>query len=371
MELIPRQLRSMNTRPQQSGRTLKPANRFKQRLLKNLEICRDAIGQRTFQMIPDPFIRIQFRGISRESEGANFRMFFKPLLGSSRPVRRAAIPEQNKTFGQMSFEMFQEFDHLRPTDILLGMQSDIKIDPFVLWRYADRRDGRNLTPTASRSQDRCLPLGCPSPLDRRDQGEAALVKKYDGNSSSQGVFLYAATGTSSNSELPVHFSPELFSPASDNSIPYRLADSKYIWDGTQPLAGAVLLPRSFASSTILSNTRSSPLLAEEFRPTSRAAFHSACLADLLPILVLILFALVLYTAFATDAPNFSNTLTSLLLPALLIRPLTTQSLAGAASQVVLGFRLVSCNQININSHYVPFISWKSIIDNTAHSLEVP
>ena len=48
IELIPRQLRSMNTRPQQFRRTLKPAYRFRQGILKNFEISRDTVGYRTF-----------------------------------------------------------------------------------------------------------------------------------------------------------------------------------------------------------------------------------------------------------------------------------------------------------------------------------
>ena len=362
MELIPRQLRSMNTRPQQSGRTLKPANRLKQRFLKNLEICRDAIGYRTFQMIPDPFIGIQFRRISRESKGTNFRMFFKPLLSPGRPVRHAAIPEQNKTFGQMPLEMLQEFDHLRPTDVLLRMQPDVKINPFMLWRYADGRNRRNLTPTSSRDQNRRLSFGRPSPSYRRNQRKAALVKKHDGNSSFQSVFLYAAIGIFSSEEPPAHLSPAPCLQVSDNSSLIRSRLSRHVSDDTQLLNADLLPLQSFASSITQLNIRSSALLATESRPTVYAAFHSAFLAALAPLLILILLLLVLDTASATYTQNLPNILVSLLPPTFLIRSLATQSRAGAAFQAAFGFHVVSCHQINTSLNQILLLLRKSIVD---------
>ena len=244
-------------------------------------------------------------------------MFFKPLFGLSGFVRHAAIPEQNETFGQMSFEMFQKFNHLRPTDVLLGMQSDVKINPFTLWRYADRRDGRNLAPTARSRQDRRLSPGRPGSLHRRNQRKAALVKKHEGNSSAQSVFLYAATGIFSNGESPLHLSPALFSQVSGNSSLTRLRASKYVWDDTRPLSVDLLPRQPFALSTTLLNTRSSWLLATKSRPTSCAAFLSASGVGPERFLILILLLLVAHTASARYVPNLQNTLAFWLLPAFL------------------------------------------------------
>jgi len=253
----------------------------------------------------------------------------------------APIPEQNKTVGQMPLKMLQEFNHFRPTDVFLRMKPEVKINPFTLWRYADGRDCRNFAPTARGGQDRRLSSGRPRSLHRRNQGKAALFKKYERNSSSQSVFLYAANDTSSTFELPVRFSLSPFSQASDNSSLNRSATAKYIWDDRQ-LLNVDLLPRqSFALSTVLLNTHSSLPLAEESQPMSYAAFLSAYLVGLFLIWIPVLFALVLHTASATYALNSLNMATSWLLPTRLIPPLTTRSRAGVFSQVALRFHMVS------------------------------
>ena len=363
----------MNTRPQQFSRTLKPAHRLRQRIPENHKISWDTVGYRTLQMIPDPFIGIQFRRVGRESTGANFGMFFQPLLGLSRLVRHTAIPEQNKTFRQMSFEMFQEFNHLRPTDVLLGMQSNVKVNPFTLWRHADRRDGRNLTPTARGGQDRHLSLGRPRSLHRRNQRKAALVKKHQRNSSTQSVFLYAANDTFSNSALPVRSSPAPFSRAFGNSSLTQSRLSKYVWDDTRPLSADLLPRRSFSLSTTLSNTRSSSLLATKSQPTSCAAFLSASLAVPGLFLILTLLLLAVHTALAMYTPNLQNTLAFGLLPAFLVPVSATRSRAGVASQVAFGFHVVSWNQINTSFNHFLLLLRKSIFngENRVHAPHNP
>ena len=358
--LLPRQLRSMNTGPQQFGRMLKPPYRFRQRIFEINKISGNTIGQSTFQMIPNPFIRIQLRGIGRESESTNLGMFFKPSLGLIRPMRGAAIPENNKTFRQMPLEMPQEFNDLRPTDVLLRMQPDVKVNPFALWRHADSRDRRNLAPTSSRRQNRRLSSGSPRPLHRRNQGEAALVEKYQRNLSTQSVFLYAATGTSSTFQLPGRFVLAPYSQAFDNSNPIQLKFARHDSDGIQPQNGALLLQLSFGLSTILLHTRSSPLLAIEYRPASFAAFHSASLAVLVLLATLVHFHLAVDAVSANSSRHLLNIPVFGLLPAVLFLFPATRLRAGVASQGALGFHVVSWNQINTDIQRSLLLLRKSI-----------
>ena len=337
----------MNTRPQQFGRTLKPSHRFDQRILKITKVSGNAVGQRAFQMIPNPLIRVQVRSVGRKSKSVNFRVLFKPLFGLSRSVGHTAVPEQNKTFPQMPLEMLQKFNHLKTTDVLFGMQPDVKINPFTLWRCADGRNRRNFAPASCHWQNWRLPSGRPRPLHARNQRKAALVKKHQRNFLSFGLFLYAASSVSSNSELPVRSSPEPLSQASDNSTPYRLANSRYIWGGTRLSGVALSLHRFLLSSIIPSHIRSLQHLPIKSSLTYSAAFHSAYCLDPQRLSLLTRLLRIADTVSSSRTPNSSNILTSWLLPARLILLSATRLLAGAVSQVASGFHVVSWNQLNM------------------------
>ena len=338
----------MNTRVQQRSRTFESANRLTQGVSKIRDVFGNTISNGTLQMIPDPFIRVQLRSIARKLKSPNAGVLFEPLLDRTRPVSHTTIPEQNKTSGQVPFEMFQELDDFRPTDVFLGMQPDVQINSLALWRYANCRNSRDLTPRTPTRHNGRLSFKRPSPTHRRDQRKSAFVEKDQRDLTSKSVFLYAAIDnvSSAGSFYDLFLVP--VSQASGNSTPVQSKFARHGWDDTlhQNISG---LPQPlFFGSTTQSYTHSLWPLASESQLTSFAAFHSALLVVPVLLLTLMLFRLVPYTASAMHILHLMNILAFSLLPALFYRSLATQSRAGVASQAAFGFHMVSYNHVNID-----------------------
>ena len=339
----PWKFRSMDARPQQFWRTLQPTHWRSQQISEVFGIFGNAISYRALQMIPNPFIRIQLRSITRKFKGTDVRpMLSEPLFDRSSLVRHATIPDQDEAFRQMPVEMLQELKDLRPTDIFVRMKSDIKTDPSGFNRDADSRNRGNLRPTPSTRQDRSVATWSPRPPNGRNQQKATLVKKHRRDTTPLSVFLYAAIDNVSSALWPLDFSVWLFSRAFDNSIPSPLKAAKYDWDGRR-FPNAALLPRRFSGwSTDRLNNHSSRPLAKEFVPTYSFAFCLTSMAFQKLLWSLNLLRPVFGEFLSTSTVNSKNNLFSWQPPADLIFSAARWP-AGDVPRVAFGFHMVSWN----------------------------
>jgi len=195
-----------------------------------LQIFWSQVGQRSFKLIPNEFVRVEFRSISREEVGVNSEMATQEGLNPFGAVSPASIPEENERTSNVPGQGRQELADLKGADIFVGMEPDIQGQALLFGRNRNSGDGRDLRPVSSHAHDRCLSPGRPGSDDVGNQKEAAFIEKYQGSLEPLSLFLYAATLAVSTVEWPSRFSPGPFSPVSGSSIPSLEADAKHGWD---------------------------------------------------------------------------------------------------------------------------------------------
>ncbi len=118
-------------------------------MLKMVEIFRETVRQGALEMVPDKFVRIEFRGVSRKAIGAQPGIGVEKLLDRSSLVRLAIIPEEDHGTPQVPEQVAKELDHFRGTDVLVGVEPSIQRNAPPLRRHAEGRDGRDLFPAPS------------------------------------------------------------------------------------------------------------------------------------------------------------------------------------------------------------------------------
>lgn len=186
-----------------------------------IRVSRDTVSQSPFQLCPDEFVRVQLRRVAGKS------LYMQPpVVAQKLPDRKtsmdgAAVPQQGHGSFQMSQQVLQKTDDLITPNVFVRVQLHVKGQASLPGRYADSRNSRHLGPAPRCGQSRRLAPWCPRLPDARDQQEAAFVEEDQMGAPPFSLFLYAATGISSNAGSPPRFVPAPASPVFGNSTRAR------------------------------------------------------------------------------------------------------------------------------------------------------
>lgn len=101
----PRQIRSVDARPEEMLRAAKAADRGVQSLPEIGQIIRRTVGERLVSLGPDVLRRIEFGRVRREVMDMQTRMLVEERSDLAPPVDRAAVPQQVDGAAQMSEQM--------------------------------------------------------------------------------------------------------------------------------------------------------------------------------------------------------------------------------------------------------------------------
>lgn len=212
------------------------------------ESIRGAVGQRPLEFRPDKLIGVKLRGIAGKAVGFQPGIIPKEAPDCCCPMDRTTVPEKNNSAPEVFKQMTQESNRLLSSDVLVGMEADVKPKFLSLRRDANSRNGRDFSPAACRSNNRGLALRRPCLNDCGDKQEPALVKEDQMGSKPVGLFLYAARRdvSSNGSRLPV--SPWPSWSASGSSSPSFASDTRG-WNWNNGYGNASGLPRLSAGAS--------------------------------------------------------------------------------------------------------------------------
>ena len=140
-----------------------------------------------FQITPDAFVRVQFRGVARQL------LQLQPLAGTVSQegfddltaMNRRAVPDHQHLAGKMTQHVLQKTDHIRAAE---GPLLDLKEQLSV---HGDAADDRQMLPLQKYPQDRRPATRCIGTHHARQQREAGLVYPDDGPPFGLGLSLRA------------------------------------------------------------------------------------------------------------------------------------------------------------------------------------
>lgn len=218
ISLRPRQFSMFKTRAKQllgsSHFTKRPGKMGAQGFL----ICVRAVGHVPLPMGPNLLYWINFRCISREPISYNLSVFPKKRFYGLASMNLATIPYQYDWSPLMTYQVFQEIDHIMSFDVV-SMHTDIEPKMLSFGRYRKNRNGRNLISAVAVPEQRRTANRCPGTADIRYEQKSAFVQQIQMGTKSSGFFLYGATFSSSNLRWPSRLAPMPVVLVSDNSIP--------------------------------------------------------------------------------------------------------------------------------------------------------
>jgi hypothetical protein len=137
-----------------------------------------------FEIAPDALIRVQVRGITRQTFQVNT---LRTALGQELSNRwammsRQTVPDNQELARDVSQQMLQELDHPCTVEgFLLGLHVQRSL-------RRDSTDDREMIPSQRHSQNGCLSDGCVSAGHCRQQIEARLIHKHYGAPFLDGFF---------------------------------------------------------------------------------------------------------------------------------------------------------------------------------------
>jgi hypothetical protein len=86
----------------------------------------DAVRHRTFDVVPDEFIGIEFWSIGWQQMDVEAGMGLEKLGNDLRSVWQPTIPEKDQRSTDVTQEMPEEVNNLLSADVLVGMKSTIQ-----------------------------------------------------------------------------------------------------------------------------------------------------------------------------------------------------------------------------------------------------
>ncbi|MDI6784431.1 MAG: hypothetical protein QME64_10105 [bacterium] len=96
-----------------------------------------AVGQCLLETVPDEFIWVEFRSVSREPFSMQTWVSLKTVPDGGPLVNCAAVPEQNHLSAQVFEQMFKKAGDFLIADVFTGVESDIKSNSFSFGRNTD------------------------------------------------------------------------------------------------------------------------------------------------------------------------------------------------------------------------------------------
>ena len=342
--LPPWQLGSPNTRSQERLGFFNLSNRSMKRFFKIKSIFRYAIGCRALQIHPDELIGVKLGGVSGKVINMNPSAGTDEFFNRFRLMNGASIPKKHKAPLKMPQDNLKKVDNLGITNILRNMKAKIELNASFVRGYTDRRDGGNLSPSASDFKNRCFSNRGPGLLNRGNKQKPALVEKNNRNTKFFGLFLYAATDDTPIVLSSFHPVPALLSQVSGSSSQALLKSSKHARGDKKHQTVYQLPPRFSVMSKDPWNNHSSSLLLQEsgLKNASGASLISQAVPE--QVLVSKPCHLSSYKDHPSNTLNLTNNRASLLFPAAsFLYPRAPRPAAGAF-QALFGFHVVSWNQ---------------------------
>jgi len=114
-----------------------------------------------------------------------------------------------------------------------GMNSKKETAPAFPRRKRQCRNHRHSIPPIKMFKDGRLAPRSPRPNDMRKQEKTAFIQKDQTGATSQGFFLWPASGFFSSLRWPLRRVPAPGVPASGNSIQIPSGHARYDWDGNR------------------------------------------------------------------------------------------------------------------------------------------
>ena len=338
-----------------------------EKILKMPDVFRHAVSHRTFETIPNKFVRIKTGSVSRKVIRKDAITGFKKPFNRARFVDSARIPQENKTFLKMPKEIFKENQDFRVTNVLRPVKTDIKVDPSSFSRNTDCGDSRYLSPSSCDFKNRRFASGRPCFSDGGNKAKPAFIEENQGNSKRFRLFLYVATYDVSIVLFYSHPALWLWSQASDNSNPAVLKTTRDGWGDTIPqsVSGSprrffglsrdqwsIPRPKALPEESLLANVSG----ASSFSPGAPAPVSTSTLQNLSSD-----------DLSAIDEQNLLNNRFYRQQPANSILVPAVPQRADAAAQAAFGFHMVSWNQDNTFKNNIPLLLRNSIRPGTALS----
>lgn len=339
---------------------LKSFSRSVKKVSKMSSILWDAVGNITFEMSPNKFVRIKFRRVSGETVRMNTTLGFNKLLNRVRLMDGTGIPDQDKALLKVPEKMPQESQDFKTANILRHMETSIQIDSPLPGRNADRGDGRDFRPSAGDFKNRCFPNRRPGFSDARNKTKPTFVEEDQGNIKFSRLFLYAAmydVSTVLSSSRPVL---SRVSQVFDDSSPSASKTTRGDWGG-RTLRSVFEPPRRFCGlSRDRWNTPASWALPQESLSATASGTRLVLRDAPEPVLTSILPNLSSDGLFAIGGQNLRNSRFSRQQPADLILGPAAQQRSGVSVRDAFGFHVVSWNHNNIFRNTFPLLLRYSI-----------
>lgn len=245
----------MNAGTEESLRIPKSSERSVKELSKMPKIFGDAICNASLEMVPDKFVGVKLRRVSREVKGLDSRIASQDLPNKFGPVERAFVPEKEEFAGKVTSKVLNKLCDLRGSNIFVGVEAGVESETFSFGRDGDGRDGRDFSPASCDGKPRSSALRRPRFLEIRDKRESALVEEDQAGPKPSGLFLYGARRVVSNTGFLFPVFPWLSWSAPDNSSPGRPSDTKGLKGNTSPETSCARLSRFASMSKRLSENR--------------------------------------------------------------------------------------------------------------------
>jgi hypothetical protein len=252
----------MNAGPEKPLGIPKSSKRPVKELSKMPKVFGNAVCDASFEVVPNKFVGVKLRRVSREVKGLDARNPFKDLSDKLGPVERAFVPENEELAGKVTSQVLNKFSDLRGTDVF-AVETGVKSEPFSFGRDADGRDRRDFSPASCNRESRSSALRRPRFLDVRNQRESALVEEDQTGSKPRGLFLYEARRVASSTEFPLPVFPWPSWSAPGNSSPDRPSNTKDLRCNNRLETSCVPPSRSVSESKRLSGNRLPEALSRE------------------------------------------------------------------------------------------------------------
>lgn len=112
------------------------------------QVFGNAVGQGSFELIPDKLIRINLRSVSGEPVNMETGVFRQEFLDHPSLVGSTIVPEQDHRFAQMPRQVFEKPGHLGRADVFLLVELGIKCNLSSFRGDRECRDSRDFSPAS-------------------------------------------------------------------------------------------------------------------------------------------------------------------------------------------------------------------------------
>lgn len=230
------------------------------------QVFGNAVGDVSFEAVPDKFIGVKLRRIAGEVKGLDSSKSSKESFDDLGSVERTPVPKKDNPSLEVPKEMPEELDNLSSPDVLVGMEAGVKSEALLFGRDADSGNGRDFSPATCNGKFRSSALRRPRFPEVGNQRESAFVEENQAGPKPSGLFLYGARRVVSNTGFPPPVFLWLAWSAPDSSSPNRPSDTKDSKDNNRLGISCERLGRYALGSRRPSNNRLPGALSPKYAP---------------------------------------------------------------------------------------------------------